>query len=148
MLSSSAKVNFHYLLKKDIHLPRRKELKLFIKTIFKKEHTCPEKIDFIFCNDPFLLKINLEFLQHNYYTDIITFDLSDSNRVTAEIYISIDRVRENAKSFKTSIISEIHRVMFHGVLHLCGYDDTFPGQKAIMKKKEDYYLKLYQQCST
>ena len=88
--------------------------------------------------------MNKQFLQHDFYTDIISFEISnDPLGKVAEIYISTDRVKENAKIFKTSITSELHRVIFHGILHICGYKDKTKDQKNIMSAKEDYYLSAY-----
>ncbi len=89
------------------------------------------------------MEINKHFLNLNYYTDIITFDLSDPDYIFAEIYISIDRVKDNAKIFNTSFKSELHRVIFHGVLHLCGYKDKSKPEKEKMRAKEDFYLTNY-----
>lgn len=136
-------VEFNFLEKTT--LSNRTELKSFILGIFKKEKKTAGLISYIFCSDTYLLEINRSFLQHDYYTDIITFDLSEpgSKEINAEIYISIDTIRDNAKRFHTSIQKELHRVIFHGVLHLCGYKDKSPKDQARMTSKEDYYLGLY-----
>jgi rRNA maturation RNase YbeY len=104
-----------------------------------------ELLGFIFCSDDYLLKINQDFLKHNYYTDIITFDLSEpgTNIISGDIYISVDTVRDNAQRFNTSIVRELHRVIFHGILHLCGYSDKTKAQQLIMREMEDKYLELY-----
>jgi rRNA maturation RNase YbeY len=86
------------------------------------------------------LNINRKFLDHDFYTDIITFDLSEGKEINAEIYISIDRVRENARNLKVPLKQELQRVMFHGVLHLCGYKDKAPKDTNLIRQKEDYYL--------
>lgn len=99
---------------------------------------------YIFCSDEYLLNINKAHLQHDYYTDIITFDLSVSKSETiGEIYISIDRVRDNAANLKVSIKEELHRVIFHGALHLCGYKDKTPKHEKEMRRAEDKYLSMY-----
>ena len=121
-------------------LVNRGKLKSFIQTIFKKEGKKLISINYIFCTDRALLKINRQFLNHNFYTDIITFDLSETNSILGEIYISIDRVKENSKILGTTFKSELHRVIFHGALHLCGYNDKKMGEKEKMKEKEDSYL--------
>jgi rRNA maturation RNase YbeY len=100
---------------------------------------------FIFTSDKRLLEINRQFLQHDYYTDIITFDLSDSKSTKAEVYISIDRVKENTRIHGTSFKSELHRVIFHGVLHLCGYKDKTKKEKEEMRGMEAFYLMKYLQ---
>lgn len=128
-----------------ISLANREYLKEFILSIFKKEKKKAGNISFVFCSDDFLLEINRSYLNHNYYTDIITFDLSSkgSDKIDGEIYISIDTIRDNAKRFNTSIKGELHRVIFHGVLHLCGYNDKTPKQQSLMTRMEDHYLGLY-----
>lgn len=136
-------VHFH-LLKKDFSLINRSTLKGFINELFKKEKKILYKLDYIFCSDDYLLKINKDHLQHNFYTDIITFDLSENKKsIIAEIYISIDRVKENAILYKTSFSHEFHRVLFHGCLHLCGFKDKTSSESKKMRKKEEEYLTLY-----
>lgn len=127
-----------------ISLPERTRLKKFIKDIFLREGKHLQNLTYIFCSDEYLLQINQQFLQHNYYTDIITFDLSENkNAVTGEIYISIDRVRDNANSLHQTIKHELHRVIFHGALHLCGYKDKSKKDSSRMRNKEDHYLNQY-----
>ncbi len=131
---------FNYADVKSIRLKNKTGVKSFIFSVFKKERKRVASINYIFCSDPYLLQINKDFLQHDYYTDIITFDLSDNNTITGEIYISIDRVKDNAKVHGTSVSNELLRVMFHGVLHLCGYGDKTKSEITVMRQKEDYYL--------
>lgn len=102
----------------------------------------PGDIHFTFCSDQKLLEINLEFLKHNTYTDIITFDYSEEDKIAGEIFISIDRIKENAEKFTTSFYHELHRVMIHGILHLCGYTDKTPKDKKKMTSAEDECLAL------
>jgi rRNA maturation RNase YbeY len=115
-----------------------------------KKHQCHiEQLNFIFCTDAYLLNINQQFLKHNTYTDIITFDYSNAVKtkpkdITGEIYISIERVKENAKTFKTNYQHELHRVMIHGVLHLCGFKDKKAAEQTEMRKQEDVALKTLQ----
>lgn len=98
-------------------------------------------LNYIFCTDKFLLNINRKYLDHDDYTDIISFDLSsDKGEVEGEIYISLDRVKDNAKKFGRSFKEEVARVLFHGALHLCGYKDKTKSQKKQMREKETYYL--------
>ena len=98
---------------------------------------------FIFITDEDLLEINISALNHDYYTDIITFDYSDDDDYThSEIYISIDRVKDNAEQFNTSFVEELHRVMIHGLLHLGGYNDKSPGEQEKMRSMENHYLDL------
>ena len=137
-----ASIQFHFL--EPISLSNRTGLKTFIHSIFRREGKKLDTISYIFCSDNYLLEINKQFLRHNYYTDIITFDLSESSKSTiAEVYISVDRVRDNAQNFNSSFKQEIHRVIFHGALHLCGYKDKTPKEEILMRRKEDEYLKRY-----
>lgn len=99
------------------------------------------ELNFIFCSDEYLLEMNQQYLQHDTLTDIITFDNSErEDTITGDIFISVDRVWENATKFNVTHEYELHRVMIHGVLHLCGYPDKKPKEKALMTQKEDYYL--------
>jgi rRNA maturation RNase YbeY len=100
-------------------------------------------VNYIFCSDRYLLKINQTFLKHDYYTDIISFDLSPGKMTQGEIFISIDRVRENAANFESSFKEELHRVIFHGALHLCGLNDKTENEKSKMRRMEEKYLKKY-----
>tara|TARA_B100000575_G_C22969822_1_gene559893 strand:- start:72 stop:494 length:423 start_codon:yes stop_codon:yes gene_type:complete len=113
-----------------------------IKALAKQELREIGDITFVFCDDNYLHKINLEFLDHDTYTDIITFDYSVGNEVISEMYISVDRVAENAKKYSQTFENEIHRVMIHGILHLCGYKDKLAEDKQIMRDKENHYLSL------
>ncbi|MFK5880187.1 MAG: rRNA maturation RNase YbeY [Flavobacteriaceae bacterium] len=100
------------------------------------------ELNYIFCSDEQLLERNIEFLNHNTYTDIISFDYTMGKLVSGDIFISIDRVTENAKTFNTSFQNELNRVMIHGILHYCGYNDKTDDDKSLMRIKEDYYLSL------
>lgn len=102
-----------------------------------------KQLNFIFCNDSYLLSINQSYLKHDTYTDIITFDNSEiKGEILGDIFISIDRIRENAKNFEVPETDELHRVMIHGTLHLLGYKDKTNREKVIMTKKEDFYLSM------
>ena len=137
------KVNFFFSECKPT-LRHRLRLKRFIIAIFKQEKRLLESISFVFTNDKRLLELNKNYLNHDYYTDIITFELSEKNRPTvAEVYISCDRVQENAKIHNNSFKEELHRVIFHGVLHLCGYKDKANNQSKQMRGKENSYLRRY-----
>lgn len=138
-----AKIKFNYL-KKSFSFSSRTSLKRFILILLKKENIQVEQINYIFCSDEYLLLINQNFLAHDTYTDIITFQYTNQNEpVVADIYISIDRVRENAKRYISSFTNEFYRVLFHGALHLAGYKDKSPSEIQTMRKKEDFYLNLY-----
>ena len=126
-------------------LSQQVKLKLFLENLFISEGKQLESLDIIFCSDEYLLQINKDHLAHDYYTDIITFDLSPSKKAAtvAELYISIDRVKDNAKTNKVTISNELHRVIFHGCLHLCGFKDKKPADIITMRKMENKYLRLY-----
>lgn len=127
------------------NIQREKIRKTILATIAKHKYKLQD-ITYVFVSDDELLEINKEHLNHDYYTDIITFDLSEEKKiVSSEIYISIDRVRDNAIKMKTSIKNEMLRVMFHGVLHLCGYKDKTQSEEKLMRKLEDECLTLYSQ---
>lgn len=141
--NASSKVHF-FADSVKVSLQGKTRLKLFIEGLFKKERTKLVSLNYIFCSDAQLLVINRDFLNHDDYTDIISFDLSEPGAGTSgEIYISIDRVRENASLHNTTIKEELHRVLFHGALHLCGYRDKTAAEKVLMRSKEDFYLKRY-----
>lgn len=133
-----------YFDKVDVTLKNRKKLKSFIARIIATEKRQLSTLNYVFCNDKTLLEINRKYLAHDFYTDVITFDLSFSPKeILADIYISTDRVRQNAKNLKTPLKEELARVMFHGLLHLCGYNDKTQVQKKVMKKRENFYVDLY-----
>ena len=116
-------------------------IKSLIARIFAEEKVDFKSVSYVFCNDDFLLKLNQQYLNHDTLTDILTFTLSNSSLpIVSEIYISIERVKENAHDLKNEFLSELYRVIIHGILHLCGYSDTSNIEKSQMRKKEDYYL--------
>ncbi|MEI8073528.1 MAG: rRNA maturation RNase YbeY [Bacteroidota bacterium] len=124
--------------------PNKTVLKHFVELLFKKEKKPLVELTYVFCSDEYLLDINRNYLKHDYYTDIITFDLSENPKQTiGEIYVSLDRIKDNAKTLKTSLKDETLRVIFHGALHLCGYKDKSKTDISTMRRKEDYYLELY-----
>lgn len=135
-------VHFHF---DQIQIPLKNRVKLkdFISVIFSEEGFKLNRLDYVFCTDEKLFTINKKFLQHHTYTDIITFDLSEDESLTGEVYISVERVGENAEKFGVTFEEELHRVIFHGALHLCGYKDKKPEEKTLMRKKENDYLKRY-----
>lgn len=127
-----------------ITLSQRTLLKAFIETIFQKEKKKLDSLNYIFCRDRRLLDINREWLNHDNYTDIITFGLSEpGSPIQGEIYISVERVRENAKNLGIPFKTELLRVMFHGSLHLCGYNDKTSTDKTEMRAAEDKCLRRY-----
>jgi len=122
---------------------KKRELKSFFGSIFDTEGLRYDVISIVFCSDPFLLEMNRKFLKHNYLTDIITFDYSEKGIVSGEMFISIERVRDNAVKYKVDFSVELLRVMIHGCLHLLGYKDNKAGEKVLMREKEDFYLKKF-----
>ncbi|MEJ6797299.1 MAG: rRNA maturation RNase YbeY [Flavobacteriales bacterium] len=122
-------------------LKNKRIVSSWITDTIKEEEKQLEEISYIFCTDDYLLKINQEHLDHDTYTDIITFDYTEDGIISSEIYISVDRVRENAKNLGVGALDEMHRVIIHGVLHLCGYKDKSDLQSQEMRGKENYYLR-------
>jgi rRNA maturation RNase YbeY len=116
------------------------DLRNWINTVIKEEKKKTGDLNFILCSDEYLLRINQEYLEHDYYTDIITFDYVTEPVISGDVFISVDRVKENAAIYKVSFSAELNRIMIHGVLHLLGYMDKEVEHKRIMTEKEDYYL--------
>jgi len=108
--------------------------------VILKEGKRVGELNVILCSDEYLYKLNVEYLSHDTLTDIITFDYSESNIISGDLFISINRIRENAKAYSIKIIEELHRVMVHGVLHLCGYGDKTKEERKTMRVKENFYL--------
>ncbi|MCF2496613.1 MULTISPECIES: rRNA maturation RNase YbeY [Dyadobacter] len=128
----------------DFDLLRPLKTKKWIKNTSKSEGYEIADLNYIFCDDDYLLEINKQYLDHDYFTDIITFDNSEEdNVIEGDIYISVDRVRENAATFHADFETEMRRVLIHGLLHLMGYDDTDEKLKSAMRAKEDQYLLLF-----
>ncbi len=123
-------------------LKQKSLVKHWISNCIGSEKCSFSTINFIFCSDKYLLNLNKSYLNHSTLTDIITFDYSVKNQLSGDIFISIERVKENAKSLKINNKNEVHRVMIHGVLHLCGYGDKSLKEKDLMRKREDKYLSL------
>lgn len=122
-------------------LRQRTEIRSWLKSIAKKEKYSILELNYIFCSDEYLLQINKDFLDHDYYTDIITFDNSEvKGKIEGDIFVSIDRVRDNAQQQKSSLKDELHRVLAHGLLHLTGYKDKTSEENKMMRKKEDTAL--------
>ncbi|WP_293312207.1 rRNA maturation RNase YbeY [Pedobacter sp. UBA5917] len=123
------------------NLPQKLKIKKWIKASIEKEDYKLQELNFIFCSDEYLLGINQQYLNHDTYTDIITFDNSEEEKqIVSDIFISIERVKENAKIFKTSEFDEVCRIMMHGTLHLLGYKDKGKAAKTLMTQKEDEHL--------
>ena len=127
-----------------IVLSERKRLKIFIETMLKRENRKLISLSIVFCTDKYLLEINRQYLGHDYYTDIVTFNLAeDIEFIEGEVYISIDRIRENALINLVTTKHELHRVLLHGILHLCGYKDKIKSEKDTMTLLENHMLKKY-----
>ena len=126
-------------------LKQRATLKSFLQKTASKEGRPIDSLNIIFCSDDYLLNINKQYLNHDYYTDIITFDLSESKKgpLAAELYISYNRVKDNAHQLKTTTAKELHRVIFHGLLHLLGYKDKLTKDQIVMRQMEDKLLAKY-----
>lgn len=114
----------------------------WLKMVAESEIKRLGDINIIFCSDPYILDVNLKYLQHDYFTDIITFDYCEGKTLSGDLFISIDSVRENSIFYGTEFIDELHRVIVHGVLHLIGYDDHCDDDIKVMRSKENYYLQL------
>ena len=122
-------------------LEKRRELRKWINNVVNSEKCNIEWINFVFCDDRILADMNIKYLNHNTLTDILTFSFSDSGEnISGEIYISVQRVRENASNYKVTFEKELHRVMIHGILHLLGYNDSTKEENESMRQKENFYL--------
>lgn len=125
------------------NLKHKTKVRNWIKATIEKEGYALQELNFIFCSDDYLLSINQQYLNHDTYTDIITFDNSDEQgQIVSDIFISIDRIKENAKEYKKTTFDELCRIMIHGTLHLLGYKDKSKADKTLMTQKEDEYLAL------
>jgi rRNA maturation RNase YbeY len=114
----------------------------WLKLVAESEIRRLGDISIIFCSDSYILDVNMKYLQHDYFTDIITFDYCEGNRLSGDLFISVDSVRENASFYGTEFADELNRVIVHGILHLIGYDDHTEEDIAVMRAKENYYLSL------
>ena len=126
------------------HLEKKK-LNAWIKDVAATYNQKTGDIAFVFCNDDRILEVNKQYLQHDYFTDIITFDYTEGNRISGDIFISIDTVKSNASEFQQDFLAELHRIIIHGILHLCGNDDKTPELRKEMTQKENNALALLEQ---
>jgi len=130
--------------KKSFSIPNKKKIRVLIKELCLSEKKDLSFLNLIFCSDEYLLEINKKHLNHDYFTDVITFDFSEDNKnIEGDVYISVDRVADNAIKYKQEKDSELIRTIIHGTLHLFGYKDKTKKEKEIMTSKENKYLSLY-----
>ena len=134
-------IDFQYI--ENDKLSNTEDLNLWINNVIKEEEKIIGELVYVFCNDEYLLKKNIQFLNHNTLTDVITFDYSGDKIISGDILISTERVVENAKIFNVNYLTELHRVMVHGLLHLLGYKDKHKKDENTMREKENYYLNKF-----
>jgi probable rRNA maturation factor len=134
-------IDFQYI--ENDKLSNTEDINLWINNVIKEEEMIIGELVYVLCNDEYLLKKNIQFLNHNTLTDVITFDYSDDKIISGDILISTERVVENAKIFNVNYLTELHRVMVHGLLHLLGYKDKIEKDADIMREKENYYLNKF-----
>jgi rRNA maturation RNase YbeY len=134
-------IDFQYI--ENDKLSNTEDLNLWINNVIKEEEMIIGELVYVLCNDEYLLKKNIQFLNHNTLTDVITFDYSEKKIISGDILISTERVVENAKIFNVNYLTELHRVMVHGLLHLLGYKDKIEKDANAMREKENYYLNKF-----
>lgn len=131
-------ISFNY--ETEFQLQKEPALSQWISGALINEGFNEGEINYIFCDDAYLLELNIQFLEHDTLTDIISFDYSLGKQVNGDVYISVERVRENAEDYEVSFENEMSRVLIHGILHYCGYKDKTEADEALMREKENYYL--------
>ena len=134
-------IEFHF--KSDLLIKNKSEYADWINRIIESEGYKVGQIDYIFCTDAYLLQLNQEYLNHDSFTDIITFDYTDGKTISGDIFISSERVEENAKKFQVDLMNELRRVMSHGILHLVGYGDKGADEIKLMREKEEEKIKMF-----
>lgn len=134
-------ISFNYEL--DFQLSSEEQVSDWLSTVIKSENCNEGNINYVFCDDEYLHKLNVEFLDHDTLTDIISFDYSVGKELHGDVYISIERVRENANDFSEAFTNELKRVMVHGILHYCGYKDKTEADAITMREKENHYLNQF-----
>ncbi len=134
-------INFNY--ESEFSLDNEEAIAAWLSEVIESENKKEGEINYIFCYDEYLHKINLEYLNHDNLTDIISFDYTMGNEISGDIFISVERVQDNASDFKVSFEAELKRVMVHGVLHYCGYKDKGEDDELVMRSKEDDKLALF-----
>ena len=136
-------ISYQYVEVKPLKSLKKRQLNHALKKLVDLEGFVLQDLSIVFCSDDYLLGVNRSYLKHDYFTDIITFDYSAQGKLNGDLFISIDRVMENHEAWNTTFGEELLRVVFHGVLHLCGYKDKSPKEKQIMRNKENLYLDLF-----
>lgn len=131
-------ISFNY--ETDFELHNEDQIAAWISTVINEEGFNEGEINYIFCDDEYLLKLNVEFLNHDTLTDIISFDYTVGKQINGDVYISVERVEDNATDFKVDFLSELNRVLVHGILHYCGYKDKSEEDEKLMRTKENYYI--------
>jgi len=134
-------ISFNY--ENNFNLTNEIKLSKWLSSVILAENCIEGEINYIFCDDEYLHKINVEFLNHDTFTDIISFDYSTGKTLQGDIYISTERVEDNANDYKVQFYEELQRVMVHGILHYCGYKDKTPEDAKLMRAKEEFYLKTF-----
>lgn len=135
-------IDFNY--ETEFTLENEEAISGWISNVIKSEGKKEGEINYIFCDDEYLLQINKEHLNHDYYTDIISFDYTVGNEINGDMFISVDRVKENAVDFNVAFDEELKRVIIHGILHYCGYKDKLEEEELLMRNKEDEKLAMFQ----
>ena len=133
-------ISFNY--ETNFKLPNEAKINRWISGVIVSEKCNEDEINYIFCDDEYLHKLNVEFLNHDTFTDIISFDYSVGKNIQGDIFISTERVVDNAKHFKVGFEKELNRVIVHGILHYCGYKDKTESEAKLMREKENFYLNL------
>lgn len=126
----------------DLPAINKTKIRNWVKQVAEIHNMRVGEISYIFCDDEKILEVNKQYLQHDYYTDIITFDYTEGNKIAGDLFISLDTVRTNAEQFVQEYNTELHRVIIHGILHLCGINDKGPGEREIMEAEENKALAL------
>lgn len=127
----------------DFQLDNEENYSFWIENVVNSENKVLGEVNYIFCDDDYLLEINKQYLNHDYFTDIISFDYTEGNLISGDIFISIDRVKENASYFNVSFEDELKRVIIHGILHYCGYKDKSSAEAEMMRSKEEEKIKMF-----
>lgn len=134
-------IEFHF--ETDFQLVKQKEISDWINSVIISEKLILGEINYIFCDDEYILNVNQQYLNHDYYTDIISFDYREEEVVSGDIFISIDRVQDNANEYKVSFEEELLRVIIHGILHFCGYKDKSDDEELLMRSKENEKIRMF-----